>query len=221
MQFVNAQAENKDFQYHVMSSTPVNHLYQGKILGVSGTEAENKIVATQVLKGEMPEGISIFNDGTMAVRQDNKIKTGKYKVKVEFIDSHGNSFIEKIKFKLLEAVNYTDVEASIRIAQPKFTHPKLTNHYKVGDVIAQFHDPDGAIKDAKLVKGSIPPGVMFVQNKKFVVTRPEELEDGEYFFLFVLEDERGGNSVIAASLPIGLKIGELNNEGNSNTVLEN
>lgn len=199
----------KGFEYHLISSTPLNHLYPGKILGVCSMDNEKSIVSTQIVKGELPQGISIFDDGTMAVSKVNGIEAGKHKIKVEFIDSHGNSFTEKIKIELLQAVNFEDVETSIRIAKPKFTHPQLSNHYEAGDIIAQFHDPDGKIRKVNLIKGSVPPGVMMVQNKKFIVSDPDKLKDGEYFCMFLLEDEKGGNAVIVASLPVGLQAHKL------------
>lgn len=219
----NAQGKIKErsFEYHLVPSTPVNHLYTGKILGVTNLEAEDRIVSVQILKGALPQGIAMFDDGTLAIKQDKELTPGKYKVKAEFVDIHGNSFTKKIKFVLAKPVDYKDIEASIRIAKPKFTSPKLTNHYKAGDIIAQFNDPTGTITEAQLIKGTLPPGVMFVQNKSFVVTQPDQLKDGEYFCLFFLKDEKGGNSVLAVSLPIGLQVGELHKQEKYNVAQEN
>lgn len=208
--YMRGQSVSKDmgFEYHVMPSTPVNHLYPGKILGVTNLEAEDRIVGVQILKGDLPQGMALFEDGTLAIKQDKELTPGKYKIKAEFVDTHGNVFTKKIKFELAKPADFTDIEASIRVTQPKFTNPKLTNHYKAGDIIAQFHDPNGGIVEAHLIKGAIPAGVMFVQNKSFVVTQPDVLRDGEYFCLFLLKDEKGGNSVLAVSLPVGLQTGK-------------
>ncbi|MDF9799268.1 hypothetical protein OKW21_004531 [Catalinimonas alkaloidigena] len=209
---VNAQITHgqKYFNYQIISSIPINYLYPGKILGLCSTEDEVSMVSTQILKGDLPEGISIFDDGTIGVKNVNQIKPGKFKIKAEFIDVHGNSFTEKIKFEILEAISSVDIETSIHIMKPKFINPKLTNHYKTGDVIAQFHDPDGMIIEAKLIRGVIPPGVKLVQNKKFIVTDPEVLKEGEYFCLFFLKDEKEGNTFIATSLAIGIDMDNIN-----------
>lgn len=202
----NAQGVFKggSFEYHVMESTPVNHLSAGKIMGIADHD-KYKIVSVQIKEGKLPEGIAMFDDGTMAVKQENEsLSPGKYQIKAEFIDEQGSRFTKKIKFEIVKA-SQTDTEASIRIAKPKTTNPKFEHHYQAGDVVAQFRDPDGLITEAKLIKGFVPPGLMFVQNKNFVVTQPELLKTGEYFCLFFLKDEKGGNSVLAISLPIGIQ----------------
>lgn len=209
-QKIYAQNNNEEvFEYHLISSVPVNHLYAGKIMGVTASEGDDKIVSTKILKGSLPDGMKIFDDGTIAVTGlKENLNSGKYKVKVEFYDALGNVYVEKLKLKILDPSIYKDVEASVRIEKTKFTNPTFTNHYKLGDVIAQFHDKDGVINEANLIKGSIPPGIRLIGNDKFIVTDPDELQDGEYFSLFILEDEKGGSSVLAISIPVGVQSGD-------------
>jgi len=204
-------AQNEDFRYHVMSATPVNHLNPGKILGISS----QRIISTQIVKGELPDGLSLFDDGTIAVTGNTSgLVAGKYKFKAEFIDEEGNTHVEKVKLELLGAAA-NDREATIRIGSPKILDLSLGNHYQPGDVIAQFYDPDGAIAEAELIKGNLPKGVMLVHNKSFVVTDPEQLEAGEYFFLYFVKDNKGGNTAMAVSLPLGIPL-----ENKMNNVLE-
>ncbi|WKN31484.1 hypothetical protein PZB74_21275 [Porifericola rhodea] len=199
--FAQLSSENS-FQYHVLSPTPINHLQAGKILGV----ANQKVVSTKVVKGELPEGFMLFDDGTLALtKPSEKIKAGKHNIKVEFIDSYGKQHTERIKLKLIESTG-NDHYATVRVAAPKSLNQNAKSHYNAGDVIALFRDPDGIITDVTLIKGALPEGVTLVHNKHLVVTNPQLLKNGEYFCLFITKDEMGGNSVLAVSLPLGNEI---------------
>jgi hypothetical protein len=195
----NTTIKKEQANYFVLPHLPVNHLTNGSILAIA-RKGERRFLDAKIIKGSLPSGVSLFPDGTIAVVDDKKLESGKYKFRVSIVDEEEEINTVKVTLVIDEESENRKYD---KVPSTRVLKPKKLEEYSHGEVIARALDPDGQITKAEVVRGKFPEGLYLTHDGRISVNNPTNLSAGNYIFWLYVEDELKGCDFIILSLTLG------------------
>jgi len=188
---IGADSDNEAV-YTIEDPKAVNEYTDNDVLATA-TDADGAIVNAEVTDGELPDGLTLNDDGSIVVTDAEALKPGEYSFEVTTTDEQGGQTTQVVTIVI---GTDSDNEAVYTVAPPK-------EEYEDDDVLATVTDEDGEIVDAEVTDGELPDGVTLNNDGSIVVTDADALEPGEYSFEVTTTDEQGGQTTQVVTIVIG------------------
>ncbi|MEQ9423635.1 MAG: putative Ig domain-containing protein [Cyclobacteriaceae bacterium] len=171
--------------YSVNAPLPTDSYSDGETVA-SVSDADGAITSATVTNGTLPPGTVIDPvTGLITVDDETALVAGVYNFEVTTIDADGGETVHSLTVEF--TAPGTDIEAiyDVEAAQP-------VDSYSDGNTLATVSDADGAITNAVLASGTLPPGTSLDPvTGEITVTDASALVDGSYTFDITTTDVNG------------------------------